>query len=156
MRREVLWRSVRRLLDPDVDLLDVAYMWQRRRLMGTYALAAGMVCGGGAAVFGFPPASILAIALAAAAIAASAATDYRVLAVTGDGLVLMTGGRIRQVATGVIEHLPASTTVEKLSNNLVISDWRVGGERYSVLRRFESTMAAIAARYRPPPPDPSP
>lgn len=148
MRRGVLWRSVRRVLGPDVELLDVAYLWHRHRLLVPFAAVAALIGGGAAWLGGFRSvASIAAVALAATAVAASAATEYRVLAVTSGGLALMTGGRIRQVATGLIEWLPDSTVVERVANNLVMSEWRVGDRRLSVLRRFESTMAAIAERY---------
>jgi len=148
MRREVLWRSVRRVLDDDEEILDIAYMWRRHRLLLPLVVVAALIGGGAAALGGFTAAaSIAAVALAAAAVAASAATEYRVLAVTEGGLVLMRGGRVRQVATRLIARLPASTGVVRVSNNLVISEWSVGGDRYSVLRRFESTMAAIALRY---------
>ncbi len=149
MRREVLWRSVRRVLDTDEPILDVAYMWRRHRWMVPYALVAAGVCAVGAALVGFGGPSSVAIAVAAAAVAASALTEYRVLAITERGLVLMTGGRIRQVATGLIARLPETVTVERIANNLVISEWRVGDERYSVLRRFDATMAAIAMKYPP-------
>ncbi len=150
MRRDVLWRSVRRVLGTDEELLDVAYMWQRHRLLVPFAAVAAVIGGGGAALAGFTsPASIFAVALAAVAVAASAATDYRVLAVTASGLVLMKGARVRQVATALIERLPESTTVERVSGNLVIGEWRVGDRRFSVLRRFESTMAAVALRFPP-------
>ena len=149
MRRQVLWSSVRRVLDTDEELLDIAYMWHRHRLMLPYAIAAGVLCGIGGVLVGFGVASAAAIGVAAAAIAASAVTEYRVLAITELGLVLMKGGRIRQVATGLIERLPDTTTVEREASNMIISEWRVGESRYSVLRRFESTMAAIAAAYPP-------
>ncbi len=150
MRREVLWRSVRRVLGTDEEVLDVAYLFRRHRLFVPFAVAAAAIGGGGAVLAGFTSAaSIVAVALAAVAVAASAVTDYRVLAATDDGLVLMKAGRVRQVATSLIARLPASTTVERVANNLVISEWRVGPERFSVLRRYESTMAAIAARHPP-------
>jgi hypothetical protein len=135
---------VRRLLEPDEELHDVAYMWHRGALVLPFAIVAGFVVGAIALLSGFGAPASVAIALAALAVAATAATDYRVLAVTDRGLVSMNGGRIRQVAKPPIERLPPATTVERVSNNLVISEWRVGDRRYSVLRRFESTMAAIA------------
>lgn len=151
MRREVLWRSARRVLGTDEEILDVAYMWRRHRLLVPFAAVAAVIGGGGAALAGFASfASIAAVALAAVAVAAWAATEYRVLVVTDGGLVSMKGGRIRQVATAMIVRLPETTAVERVSNNLVISEWRVGDDRFSVLRRFESTMAAIAVRYPAP------
>ncbi len=151
MRREVLWRSVRRILANDEQILDVAYIWRRHRLLIPLVAVAALIGGGAAALAGFTSiASIAAVALAAVAVAASASTEYRVLAVTEGGLVLMRGGRIRQVATALIERLPDSTTVERVSSNLVISEWRVGTDRFSALRRYESTMSAISMKFPVP------
>lgn len=122
----------------------MAYMWHRGSLVLPFAIVAGLVVGAIALLSGFGTPAGVAVGLAGFAVAGTAATDYRVLAVTDRGLVSMTGGRIRQVAKPPIERLPAATTIERVSNNLVISEWRIGDRRYSVLRRFESTMAAIA------------
>jgi hypothetical protein len=151
MRQEVLWRSVRRILGTDEEILGVAYLWGRHRLLAPLVVLAALIGSGAAALAGFTSvASIAAVALAAVAVAASVSTEYRVLAVTEGGLVLMRGGRVRQVATALIERLPDSTKVERVSSNLVISEWRVGTNRFSALRRFESTMSAISMRFPAP------
>jgi len=147
MRREILWGSARGLLDGE-EILDVAYMWRRHR----WAIPAGLVVGGAVAllamIFGFSTATGIGVGAAALAVLVSAATEYSVLAMTSRGLALMGGGRIRQVARPPVEWLPADTPVEKLVNNLVVSDWRVGDQRFSVLRRYESTMSAISLSQR--------
>ena len=152
MRREILWASVRRVLGAEMDiddLDDVAYMWHRQPRAVPIALLAGVFIGLLAPVFGFTVTSSVAIGAVAVAVVTTAATEYRVLAITGRGLALMRGGRIRQVAKPPVEWLPDSIGVERVSSNLVISEWRIGDRRFSVLRRFESTMAAIAAAYPP-------
>ena len=146
MRRAVLWSSVARHLDPDEDLLDVAYMWYRRPMSLPFAFVAGVVVGVIAWLSGFSVASASGFGVATLALAGAATTRYRVLAVTSTGLVLMGGSRIRQVAKPPVERLVQSTVVERVGSNLVISEWKVGEGRFSVLRRFESTMAGIAAR----------
>lgn len=149
MRRAVLWSSVRRQLDIDEELLDVAYMWHRHRLALPFAALAAVVLGAIAFVAGFGTPASVGIGLAGFAVAGSAATDYRVLAVTDRDLVAMKGSRIRQIARPPLDRLPVDTRVERLSNNLVISEWRIGDDTYSVLRSHQATMAAIAARSRP-------
>ena len=144
MRREVLWASVLRVLG-DVEVLDVAYMWRRHRWSIPAGAVAGAVCGVLATLVGWSAASAVAIGLAALAVAVGAGTEYRVLAVTDRGLVLMKGGRVRQVARPPADWLPDGIRVERVANNLVVSDWMVGGDRFSVMRRHESTMSAIAA-----------
>lgn len=145
MRRAVLWKSVRRLLDPDEELHEVAYMWHRHRLALPFALVAGVVLGWVARLSSFGVTSSVAVGLAAFAVGASAATDYRVVAFTDRGLVLLNGGRVRQVAKSPVERLPETAVLERVSNNLVISEWQLGDRRYSVLRRFESAMSAMSA-----------
>ena len=149
MRRAVLWTSVRRLLDLDEELHEVAYMWHRHRLAFPFALGAGVLLGWIARLSSFGVTSSIAVGLAAFAVAATASTDYRVLAFTDRGLVLLNGGRIRQVAKPPLERLPETAVLERISTNLVISEWQLGDHRYSVLRRFESAMSAMSAASSP-------
>ena len=86
------------------------------------------------------------LALAAAATAAMATTEYRVLALTSDGLVLLRSSRVRQKAGAIIGRLPASTRVEPVGSNLVITDWSVGDTVYSVMKRHQAAMVAISQR----------
>lgn len=145
MRDIFLIRSVQRLLDNDEQVRHVATMW--RRGPKTYPFAAG------AFVFSFLVASLLnvgtlgsqfAIGCAGVAVASMATTDQRILVGTTRGLVMMQSSRIRQSARSVIGRLPADATIKIVSDNLVISDWEVDGERFSMMRRSQKAMSALA------------
>lgn len=145
MRRRVLIESVRRRLRAGEHLQEVAYMWHRHRWTLPFALSAGAGLCLVAFVSGFDSAgSLVAVGLAASAVAAMATTEYRVLAATTSGLVLLRASRIRQVAVEVLERLPASTDVRLVGNNLVLTDWMVGDRRYTVPKSSESAMNRIA------------
>lgn len=58
--------------------------------------------------------------------------------------MLLRASRVRQVAFEMIERLPASTPVELVGNNLVLTDWMVGERRYTVPKSSQSAMARIA------------
>lgn len=147
MRDRVLYNSVRALLRDDERISHVAHMWTRHRLVLPYAalaFAALLVLG---IVVGIEQwNSRIGLAVAGAAIAAMATTEYRVLALTTDGLVLLRGSRVRQRATELIKRLPDSTDVEPVGSNLVITDWSVETTVYSVMKRHQSAMVAISQR----------
>lgn len=85
------------------------------------------------------------VALAGAAVATNATTDYRILARTTHGLVLLESSRIRQYATVLLERLDAETTpLERLGGSLVASEWSVGSRHYTVARSSETSMAQIS------------
>lgn len=89
--------------------------------------------------------SRISIGLAGAAVAAMATTEYRVLARTTRGLVLLRSSRLRRRANGVIRRLEKDTKIEVVGSNLVITEYRVDGVIYSVMRRSQQEMTAIAA-----------
>ena len=85
------------------------------------------------------------IALAGAAVATNATTDYRILARTTEGLVLLESSRIRQYATELLERLdPDTTPLERLGGTLVASEWSVGSRHYTVARSSEPSMTQIS------------
>lgn len=146
MRNHVLLKSVRRLLGPDVHVIHVATMWRRHHLAGAFAAGAFVVLFLVALFSGVEPiGSQIAIGLAGVAVAGMATTDQRVLAATDTELIMMQSSRVRHYATSVIDRLPLDTPIKVVSDNLVISDWDVGGQRFSMMKRSQRAMTAIAS-----------
>ena len=122
-------------------------MWTRHRLIVPYAAFAFAVLLIVGIATGIEQWSgRFGLAVAGAALAAMATTEYRVLALTASGLVLLRSSRIRQRATALIERLPASVEVRPIGSNLVITDWSVDSNVYSVMKRHQSAMVAISER----------
>ena len=120
-------------------------MWSRHRWMIPYAIVAA------AAVFftsewaGFTEVSTrIALAFAAGAIAVNATTDYRVVAKTARGLVLLRGSRVRQHAVAVISRLPNNTKIEPVGGTVLASDWAVGESVFTVPKSHERALERIA------------
>ena len=120
-------------------------MWSRHRWMIPYAIVAA------AAVFltsewaGFTEVSTrIALAFAAGAIAVNATTDYRVVARTTKGLVLLRGSRVRQHAVAVISRLPKNTKIEPVGGTVLASDWAVGESVFTVPKSHERALERIA------------
>lgn len=86
------------------------------------------------------------LAACVAAFAALAATDQYVLVDTGGSLELLRASRIRQVAVASMGAISPSVPIDAVSSNLVITEWQIGNDRYSVPRRFGSAMTMIANR----------
>ncbi len=145
MRRAVLLRSASRALD-GADVYDAAYMWARHR----WALPFSAVVFGAVAMLA-PLAGIddwptrVVIGAAAVAVAFAAATDYRVVAQTERGLVLLAASRIRQVATAVVAWLPPDAELAPVGGTLLAKDWQVGDRRYTVARSSDQAMQRMAA-----------
>ncbi len=146
MRHAILIRSVRKYVGPDGNVLDAVYMWSRHRLMVPYAALAFLALVLVAAVVGIHPwPSRVAIGASGAAVAAAATTEYRVLALTGTGLVLLRGSRVRHYATGVMTPLPAGVTPRREGGNMLTSDWSIDGSVYTVLKRDDQALASMAS-----------
>lgn len=149
MRRAILLRSVARVLGGDTDVTDAAYMWSRHRWTVPYAL----VVLAGAALF-TPLVGVddwptrIVIGLGAAAIAVTATTEYRVLAETATGLVVLRASRIRQVATEVLDRLDPDADFEQVGGTIIAADWEIGGRRYTVPRSSDEAMGRMAAGHR--------
>ena len=143
MRRRVLVNSVRRLLPDDVDLIDVVFMWRRSALVPLWAALAAVGLFFVTSVFAGGSASV-GVALAGAIIVSVVSTENRVLAHTSRGADLFEAGRVRQVAVLSMGPLPADATVDLVGSNLVLTDWMVNGERYSVPKSSQAAMTALA------------
>lgn len=145
MRRANLLRSIARLLDEGTELKDAAYMWSRHRWMIPYAVFAALAVFLTSEWAGFTETPTrVALGFAAGAIAVNATTDYRVLARTSRGLVLLKSSRIRQYATEVLERLPKSTTIEVVGGTVLATDWQVGDAVYTVPKSSEQAIQRIA------------
>ncbi|MEX2280351.1 MAG: hypothetical protein WEA76_09715 [Acidimicrobiia bacterium] len=145
MRRAILFRSVARFLDEGTELQEAAFMWTRHRWMVPYAIIAALAVFLTSEWAGFTELSTrVALAFAAGAIAVNATTDYRVLARTTRGLLLLKASRIRQYATGLIEWLPASTQIEVVGGTVLATDWQVGEAVYTVPKSSEQAIQRIA------------
>ncbi|MEM8747071.1 MAG: hypothetical protein AAGF91_10245 [Actinomycetota bacterium] len=144
MRRNVLLRSVARLL-PDAVVRDAVFMWRRTPWMIGAVVVAVAVALAGLTLAGYGSASTrVMISLAAGLIVAVVGTDQRVLADTDGGPIMMRGGRVRQVATRVIGPLDPGDEIEMVSSNFVLTDWVVAGERFTVPKRSQRAMTALA------------
>ncbi len=146
MRRRVLFNSVHRLLPAEVALIDVVFMWRRSGAMYVWASAAAAVAVGVTTVLDYGSVTTrLALAVAAALAATIVTTDSRVLAHTDSGPYAFSAGRVRQVATRLLGPLPKESPLEVVGSNLVLTDWLVGAERFSVPRNFQAAMTRLAA-----------
>lgn len=146
MRRAFLLRSVAKLLGGDTIVTDAAYMWSRHRWTVPY----------GAVVFAlvvlFAPlvtiddwATRIVIGFGATAVAVNATTEYRVLAETADGLLLLRASRIRQVATEVLARLDGSAPIDRVGGTVIAAEWQIDDRRYTVPRSSDEAMQRIAA-----------
>ena len=147
MRKANLLRSIARLLDDGTEVVEAAYMWKRHRLMLPFAIATflGMVVVADWAGWDDWETRIV-IGLAAAAVAVAASTDYRVVAQTSGGVVLLKASRIRQAATGMLERLPSEVTIEPVGGTVLAADWEVAGSVYTVPRSSENAISRISGR----------
>jgi len=146
-RQRALHDSVRRHLDAGERVDHLVHMSKRHRLMVPFVGAAFVGLLIVALVVGVEQWSgRIALGLAGAAVAAAATTDYRILVATASGLVMLQSSRIRQVATRLIGPLPADVAIEPVGQNLVMTDWLIDDDRYTVMKRFQSAMTAIADR----------
>lgn len=138
-------RSVRRQLSQGERPEKIVFMSTRHHLWLPFVVGAFVAFLVLAIALGFDLwTSRLGLAVAAAAVASMAATEYRVLVETNRGLVLLRAGRVRRRATAVMKRLPKGETVEALASNLVTADYRLGGVTYTVAYRFRSAMDALA------------
>lgn len=145
MRRAFLLRSVQRAFGADTTVHDAAYMWTRHRWVVPFSAAVLAT-----AVLFTPVVGIedwptrLVIGAGITAIAVTAATEYRVLALTDRGLALLRASKIRQVAKDVQEMLPAGVGIEPVGGTVFATDWQVGDRRFTVPRSSEQAMSRIA------------
>lgn len=151
MRQKVLYRSVRRLLREDEQIEHLVYLWSRHRWMVPYCVAAGVALFLVAWFSGIEQlGGRLAIGLGGIAVAALASSDYRVLVQSSSArgprqLTMLRASRFRQVAKGVIGQLAPDVKIAIVGTTLVMTEWMIDGRQYSVMRRFQSAMTAIAS-----------
>lgn len=147
MRDRVLHNSVRAALPSEERIMHLAHMWTRHPFMLAYAAVACLAMVAFAVAVGVEQwGGRIGLGLAAGAVASMAATEYRVLALTTEGLVLFRSSKTRQKATKLLERLPKSAEVQPVGSNLVITDWSVGDQVYSVMKRHQNAMVAISQR----------
>ncbi len=144
MREKVLLRSVRNCLRADVQL--AVFMWRTGPLTVPFAVAAAVGCALLATAVGFEwPTGVVAIGLVGCAVAWSAGTEYRVLAADPEGeLWLLRGSRIRQTAVAVLDEPIERESVHQLTVNAITTQWRVGGNDYTMHRRHQPRLTALA------------
>ena len=120
-------------------------MWSRHRWMIPYAAIAALAVFWTSEWAGFTEMSTrIALGFAAGAIAVNATTDYRVVAKTAKGLVLLRGSRIRQYAVSVIRRLPPNTRIEPVGGTVLATDWAVGDSVFTVPKSHERALERIA------------
>jgi len=147
VRKANLLRSIARFLDDGIYVIDAAYMWRRHRLMLPFGIVSFVGLAMVADWVGWDdwPTRIV-IGLAGAALAVAASTDYKVVALTSTGVVLLQASRIRQAATGMLESLPPDVTIEPAGGTVLAADWEIAGLVYTVPRSSEQAINRIAGR----------
>ena len=146
MRRAVLFRSVARVLGDQLVVREAAYVWKRHKWMvpyGAFVFAAVVLLAPIGGIEDWP--TRVAIGAAAVAVAVTATTDYSVVAQTDGGFALLKASKIRQVATGLQEHLPGNVELKPVGGTLLASDWQVGKHIYTVPRSSDQAMNRMAA-----------
>lgn len=145
MREQILIRSVQQLLAPGARVGDLALMWRRSAGGLLVAVGAGIGLFVLLALTGVgSPTTRVVAALASMLFTATASTQYEVLVETDSGIRRFRAGRFRQIAVSEIGVLEDDAVLEPLSSNLLISDWSVDGQRYSVARRHQRAMTRLA------------
>ncbi len=120
-------------------------MWNRHRLMLPFALGAAVLLAILGVAVGFDSAgSLIALGLAAAGVAAMATTEYRVLALTSRGLVVLRGSRVRQAAVERLDRLPKTSAVKLVGSQFLMTEWQVGDRTFFVPKSSESAMTRIS------------
>lgn len=145
VRRANLLRSVARRLDAGISVSDAAYMWRRHRLIfpfAAFAFLGVMTVASWAGAEDWP--TRIVIGLAGVAVAVAATTDYKVLARTSEGVVLLSASRIRQTATGDAAAVPADAQIKPVGGNVLATDWDIAGSVYTVPRSSERAISRIA------------
>lgn len=147
MRRAVLLRSVQQVLGEVVTVRDAAYVWSRHRWLVpfvTVVFAAIVLLAPVAGLQDWPTRIVL--GLAGVAVGVMSTTDYRVLAETDSGMVILKASRIRQVAIELLERLASDVVLEPLGGTFLTTDWQVGDHRYTAPPSSDQAMQRMAAR----------
>ena len=140
--------SVEKALGREGVVREAAYLWTRHHWSAWFATISFIGIVVAAPLGGIEDwATRIVLGLAAVAVATLATTDYRVVADTTEGLMLLKASRIRQVATQIERRLGTTTTVEPEGGTIIYSDWRVGNMVFTAPRSSQPAMERIAARY---------
>ncbi len=132
-------------LDQGERIKHKVHMWSRHRLAIPYMLGVGLAAAALSALLGVEEwGSRIGLGIAAAMVAAAFSTEYRILVLTTSGLVMLRSSKFRQKATALVGRLGGETVIKPISSNLVITDWQVGDDRFSVMKRFQAEMVAIS------------
>lgn len=148
MRRRLLVASVRRLLADDERPVEVVYLWRHRAAMVPVVVAAAVATYVILAMVEFGSVgSRVGVSMAVGLVASVLWTDHRVLAsTTAPRLVLFRAGRVRQVAVEPLREMSPTTEIVAVGSNLLLTEWLVDGERYTVPKRSQGAMTRVAAR----------
>ncbi|MBT8208500.1 MAG: hypothetical protein HKN07_15570 [Acidimicrobiia bacterium] len=145
MRRAVLFRSINRVLGTSEQVIEAAYVWSRHRLMVWYGTGAFVLLFAVAEFAGFDDlATKVALGAAGAAVAVTATTDYRIVAMTTEGAYVFRASRIRRVALSLVGTLDPDTTMSPVGGTVFAVDWQVGEARYTVTKSSEQAIQRIA------------
>jgi hypothetical protein len=139
-------RSIERVLGEGEVVRDAAYLWSRHRWVvpyGAFVFAMLVLVAPFAGIDDWPTRVVS--GLAGIAVAVTATSEYRVVALTSHGLVLLRASKIRQVATGPAEDLGPDDEMAPVGGTVLASEWQVGDRRYTVPRSSEQAMHRMAA-----------
>lgn len=140
---------MKRVLGPDDQVIEAVYLWTRHRWMLWFGAGAFMVLFATAEFAGFDDvAGQIALGFAGVAVAVTATTEYRIVALTDRGRYLLRASRIRRVATALLERLDPNTKMALVGGTVLAVDWQVGDRRYTVTKSGEAAMHRIAESRR--------
>jgi hypothetical protein len=145
LRRQILVRSISRLLDDDEEQVhDVVVLWNRHRWFYPYCAVAGVALFAVAIAAGVTG-TINQVVLGGcgAAVAGMATTDHWILAKTGSGFVFCRSSRIRQYAKELVTRFDRTPKMEMVGSTVITSDWRIDGVEYTMTKRWEATMRSF-------------
>ncbi len=136
-----------RLTHESESLKQAAYVWSRHRLMVPFAAAAFVALAAVAWWAELPTWSArIAVGAAGAAVAVNATTDYRVIGLSDERLIVAQASRIRQVARSILHDLPLTAPVSpEAGGGFVTTTWKVGDAMYTVPRASQIAMEDIRA-----------
>jgi len=127
-------------------LIDAALLWVRRPWSYVYGSAIFAALLTGAVLAGFDTwTSRFGLAAIGASIAVVATTDYRILALTTDDLVMCRAGRLRQVARSIIDRPPMATEMFPIGGTMLTAEWKIGKVTYTVTKSSQQSLARISA-----------
>ncbi len=132
------------------ELRQAAYVWARHRHMLPFAAAAFCALIVVGFLAGFETwAARIALGVAGAAVAVNATTEYRVIGLTDQRIVVARASRIRQKALNLVKVLPRDVRWERASGGTIVSsNWHVGEATYTAPKVSEIPMEDISYQLR--------